>query len=86
MKEYQCPNLNMLLMLNAYLKKLHECVEYIFTRLGRIACKGQTDVSWVWGMLNVNLWFWMQISGMYLNSSSLLRTGKNRNQEVSSMF
>lgn len=47
MKEYQYPNLNMLLMLNAYLQNLHDCVEYIFTRLGRIACKVQTNVSWV---------------------------------------
>ncbi len=81
MKEYQCTNFNMLHMLNAYLQNLHECVEYIFTRLGRIACKVQTNVGWVWGMLNVNLWFWIQISEMYLtwiHFWDLGRTGTKR--------
>jgi len=67
----------MLLMLNAYLQNLHECVEYIFTRLGRSACKVQTNVGWVQGLLNVNRWFQIQVRGTYLDLSSLLGTGNN---------
>ncbi len=32
-------------VLNAYLQNLHECVEYIFIRIGRSVCKVQINVG-----------------------------------------
>jgi hypothetical protein len=57
MKEYQCPNLHVLHVLTTYLQNLQECVECIFTRLGRSIGKVQTNVGQIIGLSSMNQQF-----------------------------